>query len=191
MSWLYETVADDVWSQWIGKESRKTFKKGGYYSALIRPNLKVVVLNTNICDRENYWIAYSPFDPDGQLKWLIDQLGDAESRGISVMMLGHVPPSNCYLSWFSNYLAIVNRYREVIAGLYFGHTHKEEVLVYYEQSKSGDQPYPVIPVYIAGSITTYSALNPSYRIYELDASVCIESMLSLSVRLIVRWTFLR
>ena len=173
MSWLYDKLSDDIWSEWIPNTSRSDFKKGGYWSSMVRHNLCVIALNTNICQRNNYWIAYSSVDPDGQLKWLVEQLTDAESRGVHVIIVGHVPPSDCYPVWFSNYLSIVQRYEAVIVGQYFGHTHKEEILVYYTADNSTSDVYPISHAYIAGSITTHSGLNPSYRIYQLDGSVGI------------------
>ncbi|CAG2104025.1 unnamed protein product [Medioppia subpectinata] len=80
MGWLYDTLADDLWSQWIDTaEAKKTFKKGGYYSKRFSDKLKVVVMNNNVCQHENYYIAYDPIDPDGQLQWLIDELDRAET----------------------------------------------------------------------------------------------------------------
>ena len=90
MSWLYDTLSDDYWSQWINTESaKKTFKRGGYYSSLINKGLKVIVLNNNVCDRGNYWIAYQANDIDGQLQWLINELDESETNGRYTMIISN------------------------------------------------------------------------------------------------------
>ena len=91
MSWLYNALADDLWKQWIDTESaKKTFKKGGYYAKQFSDQLKVIVMNNAIAQNENYWIAYDPVDPDGQLQWLIDELDSAEQAGTYAMIISIV-----------------------------------------------------------------------------------------------------
>ncbi|CAG2170991.1 unnamed protein product [Oppiella nova] len=171
MGWLYDTLADDYWNQWIGSLSAKrTFKKGGYYSSLVNRGLKAVVLNNNICHLGNLWIAYDPIDPDCQLKWLIHELDSAERKGLYVIIIGHVPPEECYLSWSSNYMRIVERYAHLIVGTYFGHSHKDEIVVLYNKNITNNETYAVSHGYIGSSLTTYPSLNPGYRIFTLDST---------------------
>ncbi len=88
-SWLYNTLANDYWTQWINSESAKSsFRKGGFYSEMVNPKLKLIALNNNLCQRMNFWIAYDPVDPDGQLAWLIKELDEAETNGHYVMIIG-------------------------------------------------------------------------------------------------------
>jgi hypothetical protein len=47
---------------------------------MVNPKLKLIALNSNVCYRLNFWIAYDSYDPDGQLEWLISELDDAESK---------------------------------------------------------------------------------------------------------------
>jgi sphingomyelin phosphodiesterase len=89
MSWLYNTLASDYWSQWITSETAKyTFRTFGYYSEMVNPKLKLIALNSNVCYRLNFWIAYDSYDPDGQLAWLISELDEAESKGLYAMIIG-------------------------------------------------------------------------------------------------------
>ncbi|XP_054156915.1 sphingomyelin phosphodiesterase-like [Oppia nitens] len=168
MSWLYDTLADNYWSKWINTEAAKrTFKKGGYYSAQVNEALKVIALNNAMAQRGNYWVGYDPVDPDGQIQWLIDELDSAETQGQYAMIIGHIPPNECYVAWTNNYYRIMERYQHLIVGTYFGHTHKDEILVLYNIDKD-NKPYAVSHAYLGSSLTTYSALNPGYRLFTLD-----------------------
>ncbi|CAG2112619.1 unnamed protein product [Medioppia subpectinata] len=171
MKWLYDTLADDYWKQWIDtEEAKKTFKKGGYYSKRFSDTLKVVVMNTNMAQNENYYIAYDPIDPDGQLQWLIDELNSAETDGSYVMLLGHIPPSDLYASWSHNYFRIMERYQHLIVSSYFGHTHNDEIVVLYNKDFETNGTYAISHGYIGASLTTYTLLNPGYRIFTIDSN---------------------
>lgn len=164
-SWLYDTLVDDYWARWLDTDDiRKTFRRGGFYSKKVTPEWKVVVLNSNMPQKGNFWILFDPLDPDGQLKWLIDELDSAEKSGSYVTILGHVPPKHeMYDAWVHNYIRIIDRYSHIITSSFFGHTHDDEVVVLYNLEKK-----PVSVAYISGSLTTYSYLNPQYSIFKLD-----------------------
>lgn len=68
-------------------------------------------------------------------------------------------------SWSFNYYRIVNRYESTIVGQFFGHTHFDEIELFYDL----DEPNRAVGVaYIAGGVTTEPTLNPGYRIYTVD-----------------------
>lgn len=72
MRWLYGTLVSDYWAKWLDtKEAKQSFMKGGYYSKMLTSNWKAIVLNSNHAYKSNFWIAYDPVDPDGQLAWLV------------------------------------------------------------------------------------------------------------------------
>ncbi|CAG2110459.1 unnamed protein product, partial [Medioppia subpectinata] len=127
-------------------------------------------MNNNICQNENYYIAYDPIDPDGQLQWLIDELNSAETDGSYVMLLGHVPPADCYTAWSNNYFRIMERYQHLIVSSYFGHTHNDEIVVLYNKNHETNGTYAVSHGYIGASLTAYNLLNPGYRIFTLDSN---------------------
>ena len=52
-------------------------------------------------------------------------------------------------------------------GQFFGHTHEDEFIVFYDP----EDPERAINVgYVGPSMTPYSYVNPSYRVYYADAS---------------------
>ncbi|XP_054157328.1 sphingomyelin phosphodiesterase-like [Oppia nitens] len=169
MSWLYDTLADSYWSQWISTPAAKqTFKKGGYFAAPLNADIKLIVLNNAICWRPNYWIAYDPYDPDGQLQWLINELDSAESDGKYAIIIGHIPFNECYPAWTNNYFRIMERYQQIVVGNYVGHTHTDEILVMLNKNTRTNETYPVGHAYLGSSMTTFSGLFPGYRVFTLE-----------------------
>lgn len=53
-----------------------------------------------------------------------------------------------------------------MAAQFFGHTHKEQFKISYDVE--GVEANPINVAFVGGSITTYSNLNPSYRVYTVD-----------------------
>jgi sphingomyelin phosphodiesterase len=72
MSWLYPTLA----LQWINQfgldeQTRETIVKGGYYTTIVAPKIRLISLNMNYCTENNYWLFINSTDPLGQLQWVI------------------------------------------------------------------------------------------------------------------------
>lgn len=68
-------------------------------------------------------------------------------------------------SWSFNYYRIVNRYESTIAGQFFGHTHNDEMEIFYDLN---DPNRPTNVAYVTGSVTTQPNLFPGYRVYTVD-----------------------
>lgn len=62
--------------------------------------------------------------------------------------------------WYVN-----DRYESTIAGQYFGHSHTDWYEVFYDDVTF---KRPTSVLYIPGSVTTFTSLNPGFRIYEND-----------------------
>ncbi|XP_025016767.1 sphingomyelin phosphodiesterase-like [Tetranychus urticae] len=162
-SWLYEVLAIE-WSTWLPETALETLRIGGYYSVPLGPGLRLVALNTNYCARLNPWTLLDPRDPGGQLKWLVNQLYEAEILGDKVQIVGHIAPDNreCTSSWVDNFIGIIDRFRETISSQFYGHTHRDEFRVYYSPINN----LPIGNAYIGPSITSFKGNNPGYRIYQ-------------------------
>ena len=169
ISWLYDKLAQ-VWSPWLPADSIETVKKFGYYTVLVRQGLRIVSINMNYCNDLNFWTLMDAVDPDNHLRWLVDVLHQAESNNETVHILGHIPPAvvngDCVPVWRNNYYRIVNRFKNIITGQFFGHTHTDEFEVMYSGDNRED---PIGVVYVAPSVTTFEGLNPSYRVYEVSS----------------------
>lgn len=104
--------------------------------------MKIIVINTNYCSRENFWQLYDPVDPGNQLQWLVNELFQAEKNGQIVHIVGHAPITSdaCTQTWAHNYLMIIDRFRSIIKTSFFGHTHRDELRLYYP-SRYSSQMY--------------------------------------------------
>lgn len=126
MGWLYDTLEEN-WEGWVS--SRHFHKHSGSYISRPVPGLKLISLNTNFCYNLNWWLYEQPVrrDPNGILLWLVRQLQESEDNHERVWIIGHTPPgdSSCFHDYANYYYQIVNRYApHVIAGQFFGHTHR-------------------------------------------------------------------
>lgn len=91
ISWLYNALRNS-WSNWLPVEALETVSKYGYYTVLRKPNLRIISLNMNYCNQQNWWMLINPVDPDNELKWLVSVLQTAEENGEHVHIIGHIPP---------------------------------------------------------------------------------------------------
>lgn len=166
ISWLYEALADS-WGTWLPKTARQDILRGAFYSVSPSPGFRIISLNMNFCNNGNWWLLINTTDPNGQLQWLIGELQKAEDNNEKVHMIGHIFPGSgdCLKAWSWNYFKIVNRYESTIVGQFFGHSHANFYEVMYDNVNF---TRPISVVYIPGSVTTFSNLNPGFRIYELD-----------------------
>ncbi|KAH7318455.1 Metallo-dependent phosphatase-like protein [Stachybotrys elegans] len=169
--WIYDLLSEQ-WSRWISEKESAVAERLGMYSAKYpNGNLRIISLNTNMFYRQNFWLYQREMirDPNNYIAWLVKELDSAEKAGENVYLIGHmsIGDKNTFHD-ASNYLdQIVNRYSATIAGMFFGHTHRDEFQITY--SDYGDRSYPNarIASYIGPSLTPTSGM-PSFRVYDID-----------------------
>ncbi|KAF9317855.1 hypothetical protein BG003_000251 [Podila horticola] len=171
ISWLYSSLADD-WTHWLPKDAVKSVKRYGAYTVSPQPGFRIISLNTNFCYTMNFYLYghTKDYDPNGEIKWLIDQLQAAEDTGERVWIIGHVGPSqtDCIRNWSALYYQVVQRYSpHVIAEQFFGHTHYDEFALYYGPGAKSAQN-AIATAWIGPSVTPYTNLNPGFRVYKVD-----------------------
>ncbi|XP_012271398.1 sphingomyelin phosphodiesterase-like [Orussus abietinus] len=168
--WLYTLMAD-TWINygWLPESTRSTILKGGFYTVSPKKGFRIIALNNNVCYTYNWWLLYDPRDPDDQLRWLIDILEKAEESNEYVHILAHIPPGDesCYITWSREYRRIVNRFAHIITGQFNGHTHNDELRIFYDLENNTK---PVNVAWNGGSLTTYPSLNPNYKTYDVNAN---------------------
>ncbi|CAF3487160.1 unnamed protein product [Rotaria socialis] len=167
ISWLYEALADSWLTLGLPSDTRDTISLGAFYTTIVRPGLRLISLNMNYCSSENYWLFVNATDPLGQLQWLVQWLQYAEDHDEKVHIIGHHPPRSCLAAFSWNFHSIVNRYENTIAGQFYGHTHNDEFIVFYDDA---DSQRPISMAYVTPSLTTQAFLNPGYRVYTMDGS---------------------
>jgi sphingomyelin phosphodiesterase len=169
--WIYDLLSRQ-WSRWIGTDGATEAERFGAYSVKFPGgNLRIISLNTNMWYRQNYWLYREPMlrDPSGQLEWLVKELDTAESAGENVYLLGHMSIGDRNaLHDESNYLdQIVKRYSSTIAAMFFGHTHRDEFQISYDDYEKQTFSNALVASYIAPSLTPTSGM-PSFRVYDVD-----------------------
>ncbi|KAL4435127.1 hypothetical protein ABPG74_003620 [Tetrahymena malaccensis] len=156
-----------AWESWIGKEAATQFKENGYYSTVISKggqNLRIVAVNTQAGNPGNFFLIQNPTDPGHQLKWLEEILTLAEKQNEKVFIMGHIPSDNLLEEWSEVYNALIQRFSSIINAQFYGHTHKDHFKIYKDRNTTNINNV----AFIAPSLTTYSNLYPSLRVFEID-----------------------
>lgn len=171
MAWLYNALAS-TWSKWLPQSTTLTTKKGAYYAVKPFPGLKIISLNMNYCNNMNWWLLLDPRDPTDQLTFLINELLESEMKGEKVHIIGHIPPGleDCLQVWSTNYNRIIARFESTVRAQFFGHTHQDELQVFYDGHPGGHSRRPLGMAYVAPSTTTFNTGHPSFRIYVVDGN---------------------
>lgn len=164
--WLYKT-AYESWKRWIPPKEKNNFLRGGYFAVEINEKMRVLVVNTNICYSFNLWQTYVPRDPGGMLKWLQAELHLTFLQGKTAHIVGHVPPGHeeCLKTWSREFYKIIARYRSVVTGQFYGHTHYDWFRILHQPE---DKNVAMNVMWIAPGFTPYKLYNPAYRIYHMD-----------------------
>ncbi|CDO73191.1 hypothetical protein BN946_scf185007.g246 [Trametes cinnabarina] len=152
-SWNYDHVAA-LWKQegWL-PESAVDLARSHYAAYMVRrqDGLRVITLNTDLANYFNYINMTNP-DVSGMLRFLTDELQAAEDAGDAVYQ-------------------IVDRFSpHVIKAIFFGHTHEDQVMIYYANNATDISAQAAGAVgWIGPSVTPLTNLNSGFRVYEIDS----------------------
>ncbi|RPD64995.1 sphingomyelin phosphodiesterase [Lentinus tigrinus ALCF2SS1-6] len=178
-SWNYDHVAS-LWQHegWI-PQSAVDLAKAHYAAYMVRrkDGLRVITLNTDLWYTANFFNYINMTNPDvsGMLRFLTDELQAAEDAGDSVWILGHVltgwDGSNPLLNPTDLFYQIVDRFSpHVIKAIFWGHTHEDQVMIYYANNATSISAQTAGAVgWIGPSITPLTNLNSGFRVYEVDS----------------------
>uniref|UniRef100_A0A8C5K3B9 Acid sphingomyelinase-like phosphodiesterase n=1 Tax=Jaculus jaculus TaxID=51337 RepID=A0A8C5K3B9_JACJA len=175
---VYNAVAN-LWKPWLDEEAVSTLRKGGFYSQKVtsNPNLRIISLNTNLYYGPNV-MTLNKTDPANQFEWLESTLNHSQHNNEKVYIIAHVPVG--YLPYSSGIPAmrqcyneklvnIFRRYSTVIAGQFYGHTHRDSLMVL--SDKEGN---PVNSVFVAPAVTPVKGVsqretnNPGVRLFRYE-----------------------
>lgn len=166
-AWLTDSISE-LWSPFLPDGVSESLKSIGSYS-VVHPgsNLRIISLNTQACYYFNFKLLKNVTDPGHLIEWLQGELDTAEKNGEQVFIAGHVPPGqgDCLDGWSWHYNALIERYVNIVKGQFFGHTHWDHFFV----NRGVFSGKPVAVEWVAPSVTPYTKLNPSYRIFEADS----------------------
>ena len=120
------------------------------------------------------YIGANKVDPTGMFGTLIDYLLEAESRNQAVWLIQHVNVGGstdyeALPAATDLYYQIIDRFNNTIRGTFFGHTHSDELGVFYTNNATEQSAATAANVaYIMPSITAYTNLNAGFRYYLVD-----------------------
>lgn len=143
---------------WLNNQALFSFSQNGYYSIMMNPKLLLIGLNSLYYENNNLFIK-GVDDPANQLKWLESQLKNSMINNIKVWIISHTPPTTRN-TFSEKYYKIVLRYSSIITGQFFGHTHSNRFLIFYNELLNK----PVNHAYISASILPQNQ-DASFRIY--------------------------
>ena len=138
----------------------------GYYSSLFKEGLRIISLNSMLCDTMNFYLISNPTDAGYQIKFLIEELTLAEQNKEKVFIIGHIPIGHSTFTVECNkrVLAVLDRFSSIIESTFFGHTHNSGFKLI---SEYFNKFQPLTLSFTAPSLTTYSNKDPKFRVYEI------------------------
>ncbi|KAF7302948.1 SER THR protein phosphatase family protein [Mycena kentingensis (nom. inval.)] len=178
--WNYDHVAA-LWQHeaWL-PASAVALARAHYAAYMVKRHdgFRVISLNTDMWYRANYFNFINLDTPDnsGMLRFLTDELQDAEDAGDRVWIIGHVltgwDGSNPLVNPTDLFYQIVDRYSpHVIANIFFGHTHEDQATIFYANNATTMNAQTAQTMaWIGPSITPLNNINSGFRMYEVDSS---------------------
>uniref|UniRef100_A0A671X6Q7 Sphingomyelin phosphodiesterase acid like 3A n=1 Tax=Sparus aurata TaxID=8175 RepID=A0A671X6Q7_SPAAU len=174
---IYKAAAQ-LWKLWLEPDALLTLSQGGFYSQRVKPGLRVISLNTILYYGPDK-VTCNMTDPAGQYEWLEKTLEKAAQSQEKVYIIAHVPVG--YLPFVRNttairrshnerLVAICRKYSHVIAGHFYGHTHRDSIMVLLDQ-----QGKPVNSLFVSPAVTPIKHVlepysnNPALRMYLYNA----------------------
>ncbi len=157
----------DIFKPYLDDNAYETFRKYGYYTMLVKTNLRIISLNCLLCDSFNFNLLYDSSQPRQMFKWLEKVLEEAEKNGEIVHIMDHISMESAQhtVQCSSRLKILIDRYQNIIKGYFSGHSHREYLNIVHQYYN------PEIPTqinYICSGLTTYGEYQPSFRMYLID-----------------------
>ncbi|PPQ64241.1 hypothetical protein CVT24_008644 [Panaeolus cyanescens] len=165
-SWNYDHLSS-LWQHedWLPASAVELARAHyGGYMVKRGDGLRIISLNTNLWYRANYFNYINMTNPDtsGMLRFLTDELQDAEDAGDRVWIIGHV------ISGWDGTNPLKNPTNLYI---FFGHTHEDQLNIFYANNGTVMSAETAQAVsWIGPSFTPNTNLNSGFRVYEVDSA---------------------
>ena len=109
-------------------------------------------------------------DPQGILDFLIDELEDAEDKGLGVMLLGHTAAHGAFPAQSRLFDEILTRFKDTIVTQFFGDSHMSTFEIAYSPFWNKTAANAAGISITSGSVTPFGGFaNPGFRALELDS----------------------
>ncbi|MEB3156938.1 MAG: metallophosphoesterase [Cyanobacteriota bacterium] len=181
--------------------------KMGYYAARPIPGLRLIGLNTIIWG-STYWPVDGLSQREAgntQMLWFAEQLRQAAEQGEKVHVLMHIPPGvDAYaaahgsatplmwaalpapgMTWQDQFLGLVNHYSATVTGLFYGHTHMDELRLLYDRTGTKVREVAIS----SPGVTPLDSNNPGFKRVFFDPATkeVIDFITSYSTPTASRW----
>lgn len=171
--WVFDTQSAG-WERWIGSEaaSQVDHLSGSYSKMAPGMNLRIISLNTQYWYKLNLGLYNSDTrqpDPNGILAFLVEALQETEDAGQRAWIIGHIPPGHVDIMHDqSNYYnQIIQRYKNSIAGQFFGHSHQDQFEIAYSDYSNQHAATAIAFASLSPALTPRSG-NPAFKMYDVD-----------------------
>ncbi|KAJ7255864.1 sphingomyelin phosphodiesterase [Mycena haematopus] len=171
--WVFDLEGKE-WAHWTNDTAANEVRhfSGSYSVTAPGTNLRIISINTVYWYKQNFWLYDSDTpvpDPRSILEFMVHELQAAEDAGQRVWIIGHMPPgSQDVFSDQSNYYnQVLQRYYNIIAGQFFGHTHYDQFEIAYSDYENRQADTAVSVAWIAPALTPRSG-NPALKVYDVD-----------------------
>ncbi|KAJ7665113.1 sphingomyelin phosphodiesterase [Mycena polygramma] len=165
-SWNYDHLAA-LWAHeaWL-PESAVELARAHYSAYMVKrqDGLRIISLNTDMWYKANYFNYINLDTPDnsGMLRFLTDELQEAEDAGDRVWIIGHV---------LSGWDGSNRTPPPSVLNIFFGHTHEDQMSIFYANNATNiSAASAVTSAWMGPSITPLTNLNSGFRMYEVDSS---------------------
>jgi sphingomyelin phosphodiesterase len=177
--WNYQNLSN-AWVNygWLSASEASTVVNSGLgiYRAVTPEGLVIISLNSDVWYYFNMYayIGANSVDPTGMFSTLIDYLLEAEEKEQAVWLIQHVNTGGsrdyeAIPAPTDLFYQIVDRFNNTIRATFFGHTHADELGVFYTNNATVQTAQTAASVaYIMPSITTYQNINAGFRYYLVD-----------------------
>ncbi|GME83518.1 unnamed protein product [Ambrosiozyma monospora] len=170
----------EMWEdyEWIDFDTAQ-YAKQHYtgFSVKTKRGLKIIALNSNAWYSANFYNYWNTTNPDsyGQFQFLVDELTEAEANDERVWIIWHIPLLNPDAMPIAGQVwkQIIERFSPyTIAGMFNGHTHRDEFNVVYDatgsDSSAKTEDKVLNNVWISQAVTPIIENNPGWKYYEVD-----------------------
>ncbi|KAJ7157546.1 sphingomyelin phosphodiesterase [Mycena crocata] len=171
--WVFDTQSAG-WERWINHTAAaEVDHASGCYSARVPGMaLRIIAVNTQYWYKQNFWLYDSDVlqpDPNGVIAFMVDALQAAEDAGDRAWIIGHIPlgKEDTLVDQSNYYDQVLQRYKNTIAGQFFGHSHKDQFEIAYSDY-SNQTAQNAVSVALIGPALTPTSGNPAFKSYSID-----------------------
>lgn len=165
-NWLPEPFTE-YWG--LSEDIKNQLLAHAGYSVLHKnTKLRLIAIDTQTGNNQNVWLLVNSTDPQGVVSWLYSELLKAEKNKEKVYLYGHIPigHADTITAYAKHMNVLVDRFEYTIVGLFYGHTHSDELQV--SRGVFSDKPTNV--QWINPSLTTWRNRQPSFRRFHACSS---------------------